>query len=343
MLGEPTSKYYKVHATPRGANDARPTALRIINDEDLEGKWSDKTVLITGGNAFVGAETARALHTTGATVYITVRDTAKGQKAIDEIMKTDPASKAPIHMITMDLTDFDSVRAGAADFLKQSGNKLNLLICNAGVMAIPFALTKDGFETQFQTNYLAHFLLFQLLKPALLASSTKEYNSRVIMLASESHRSNEVRFDDYNWKEGYRPDKAYGQSKTATVYMANSIDRRFGSQGLHALSVHPGAIRTNLSAHLAKMIEPLWQIPAIKAREKTAAQGAATPVYAAVSAEWEGKGGRYLSNCMVMGPFQGKEGFEVMDEGYAPWAYDEEKQDRLWTDSLKMIGMEESS
>ena len=343
MLGEPSAKYYSVHATPRGVNDARPTALTIVHDEGLEGKWADKTVLLTGGNAFVGAETARALHATGATVYITVRDAAKGQKAIDDILKSDPTNNAPIHLITMSLDSFDSVRQGAAEFLKQSGNKLNVLICNAGIMAKPFALTDNGFESQFATNYLAHFLLFQLLKPALLASSTPEYNSRVITLASESHRSNEIRFDDYNFKEGYHPAKAYGQSKTATIYLANSIDRRFGAQGLHALSVHPGAIRTNLTAHIQKMVEPLWEIPAVKAREKSAAQGAATTVYAAISKEWEGKGGRYLSNCMEMGPFQGKEGFEVMDEGYAPWVYDEEKQDRLWADSFKMVGLEESS
>ncbi|KAF3921763.1 hypothetical protein AA313_de0200577 [Arthrobotrys entomopaga] len=342
MLGSPDSKYYSVHVTPRGVNDARPTALSIIHDENLEGKWPDKTILITGGNAFIGAETTRALHATGATIYITVRDTAKGQEAITEIMKSDPSNQASIHMITMHLDDLTSVRQGAIEFLQQSGNKLNLLICNAGVMATPYGLTKDGFETQFATNYLSHFLLFQLLKPALLASSTPEYNSRVIMLASESHRQGEVNFDDYTFKSGYHPIKAYGQAKTAEMYMANTIDRRFGNAGLHALSVHPGAIHSNITAHVRKIAEPMWQIPSVKAREKSAAQGAATSVYAAVSKEWEGKGGRYLSNCMEMGPFQGKEGIEVMDEGYAAWVYDEAKQDRLWADTLKMLDIEES-
>ena len=340
MLGLSTSKYYSVHVTPRGANDARPTALHIINDENLEGKWADKTILVTGGNAFVGAETARALHATGAMVFITVRDTAKGQKAINEIFKSDPSNKAPIHMISMSLDDLDSVRQGAEAFLKQSRSKLNLLVCNAGVMATPYSLTRDGHETQFATNYLSHFLLFQLLKPALLASSTPEYNSRVVMVSSESHRMSEIRFQDYKYTEGYHPAKAYGHSKTATLYMANTIDRRFGAQGLHALSLHPGAIRSNLHAHIRKIADPMWEIPSVKAREKSAAQGAATTVYAAVSKDWEGKGGRYLSNCMEMGPFQGKEGIEVMDEGYAPWAYDQEKQDKLWADSLKMVGIE---
>ncbi|MCJ1288710.1 hypothetical protein MMC34_000239 [Xylographa carneopallida] len=269
--------------------------------------------------------------------------TVKGQKVIDDIFKSDPTNEAPIHMIAMALDDLTSVHQGAEIYLKQSGNKLNLPVCNAGVITTPYALTRNGYETQFATNYLSHFLLFQLLEPALLASSIASYHSRVIMVASESHRMGEVRFQDYNFTEGYHPMKAYGQSKTAAIYLANTIDRRFGAQGLHALSLHPGAIRSNLTAHVRKLAEPLWEIPAVKAREKTAAQGAATTVYAAVSQEWEGKGGRYLSNCMEMGPFQGEEGILVMDEGYAPWAYDEEKEDMPWANSLEMVAIVEES
>ncbi len=131
MLRSPTSKYYSLYAYPRGANDARPTALRIIHDENLEGKWTDKVVLVTGGSAFVGFEAARVLHAMSAIVYITVRDTVKGQKAIDDILKSDPANSAPIHMITMELDSLASVCSSAKSFLEQSGNKLNLLVCNA--------------------------------------------------------------------------------------------------------------------------------------------------------------------------------------------------------------------
>ena len=337
-----TSRYHAVHATPRGANDARPTALQIIHDEKLEGKWADKTVLITGGNASIGAETARALHATGATVYIAVRDAAKGHKAITNILKSDPTNKAPINMVSINLDDLDSVRQGAAEFLKQSGNKLNVLICNAGIMAAPFGQTADGFESQFATNYLSHFLLFQLLKPALLASSTPEFNSRVVMLTSESHRQGEVRFDDIHFSQGgYHPMVAYGQSKTATIWMANAIDRLYGGQGLHALSLHPGAIKSNITAHVHKLAAVMWEIASIKSREKSTAQGAATTVWAACSSDWEGKGGKYLSNCMVAAPFKGVESIEIMDDGYAPWAYSPEKEDRLWAESLKMVGLEQ--
>lgn len=305
----------------------------------------DKAILIIGGSALVGAETARALHATGAAVYITVRDTAKGRKAIDEIFQSDPTKKAPIHMITMALDSLYSVRQCAEDFTIASGGKLNLLVCNAGIMARPYALTANGFETQLATNYLGHFLLFQLLKPALLASSTPTHSSRVVMVASESHRQGEVRFDDYHFTKdpsSYHPMKCYGQAKTAAIYMANGIDRRFGAKEIHAWSLHPGAIRSGLQLHLGKMVESMWEIPSVKARVKSLAQGAATIVWAGVAAELEGKGGKWLSNCMEVGPFQGVEGLEVMDEGYASWVFDEEKQDRLWKDSLQMVGVEES-
>ncbi|KAH8800430.1 hypothetical protein F5884DRAFT_847883 [Xylogone sp. PMI_703] len=317
----------KFHVTPRGANDARPTTLCIINDENLEGKWSDKVVLVTGGGSSIGAETARALHATGVTVFITVRDRAKGEAAIDQILKSDPTNTSPIHMIPMILDDFDSIR---------NGHRLNLLVCNAGVMATPYGLTSDGYETQFATNHLSHFLLFQLLKPALLASSTQDYNSRVVMVSSFGHRLGEVRFNDYNFSEGYDPAKAYAQSKTANIYMANAIDRYFGSQGLHALSLHPGGIRSGLQTHVREIIERVWELPDVKRKEKTAAQGAATTVYAAVR-------GRYLSSCMEMGLFRGEDITDPRDEGYAAWAYDQEKEDRLWADSLKMVGISDQN
>ena len=103
--------------------------------------------------------------------------------------------------------------------------------------------------------------------------------------------------------------KAYGQNKIATIYMANTIDRRLGAEGLHALSLHPGVIRSSLTAHVLKLADPMWEISTVKAREKTAAQSAATAVYAAVGGDWEGRGGRYLSECFELGPFQGKEGY----------------------------------
>jgi NAD(P)-dependent dehydrogenase (short-subunit alcohol dehydrogenase family) len=129
-------------------------------------------------------------------------------------------------------------------------------------MACPESTTEDGFETQFGTNHLAHFLLFQLLKPTLLASSTPEFNSRVVALSSLGHRSATVQFDDLDFKkQGYQPFVAYGQSKTANIWMANEIERRFGAQGLHAMSVHPGGARLAVSCHLRIRLQShCWQL-----------------------------------------------------------------------------------
>ncbi|KAF1924530.1 uncharacterized protein M421DRAFT_8632 [Didymella exigua CBS 183.55] len=163
----------------RGAGDARPTALQVIQDEGLTGKLTDKVFLITGVSPGIGIETLRALHTTGALVFDT------------RSLKVTRSSKhhLPRH-----------VRSGAADFLQKSNDKVNLLVANAGIMATPYEKTVDGFESQFGTNHVAHFLLFQLLKPALLAFATPEYLSRVVSVTSRDHFFGPPLLDDYNFE-----------------------------------------------------------------------------------------------------------------------------------------------
>lgn len=208
-------------------------------------------------------------------------------------------------------------------------------------MGTPEGKTKDGFETQFGTNHLAHFMLFQLLKPSLLSSSTPEFPSRVVSVTSFGHRIGPVRFDDYNFtKEAYDPWKGYGQAKTANIYMANEIERRYGSKGLHATSVHPGGIQTGLQIHAHDMTE-MVKDPEVAAYMKSTEQGASTSVYAALGEEWKNKGGRYLSDCQEMGPFAGKNPMGVGDDGYATWAYDEAAEKRLWKESLEMVGLKD--
>jgi len=337
-------KYHEAHLNPKGPGDARPTALQIIKDEGLEGKLTGKVVFVTGGLAGIGLETTRALHATGATIFVGVRNVKKGQEAVEEILSADPSNKAPIHIIEITLDHLASVRAAAAEFLKQS-DKLNILILNAGVMSTPEGRTVDGFETQFATNHLGHFLLFQLLKPTLIASATPEFNSRVVSVTSMGHRFSPIRFDDYNFdeKDSYHPFIAYGQSKTANIYLANYIDRHYGANGLHANSLHPGGIWTALMKHTSEEVLDQMKSDAVTMDYfKNPAQGAATSVYAAVSKDWEGKGGKYLSNCEVAGPFQKAiNDLGVGDDGYAEWAYNEENEDRLWRDSCKFVGVEE--
>ena len=337
-------RYHEVHVHPKGPGDARPTALQIIKDEGLEGKMTDKVMFVTGASSGIGIETVRAFHVTGATVFMGVRNVKKGQEVVDEILSSDTNNKAPIHIIEMSLDSFASVRTAAAEFLKQS-NKLNIIVFNAGVMATPPGRTVDGFETQFGTNHLGHFLLFQLLKPTLLASSTPDFNSRVVSVSSVGHRWSPIRFQDYNFEEknSYQPFLAYGQSKTANIYLANYIDRHYGSKGLHATSLHPGGIWTALQRHApAEQMNQWKDQPVVQNYLKSPEQGAATSVYAAVSKEWEGKGGKYLSNCEIMGPAKEATDIGTGDDRYAEWAYDEENEDRLWKDSCKFVGVEEN-
>ncbi|KAK6592008.1 oxidoreductase [Botrytis cinerea] len=239
------SSYALSHEHPSGPGDARPTAQQIIQDEGIEGQWANKTILITGCSSGLGVETARALAATGATLYLTVRDVAKTKAILGDLLQLDR-----IHLLTLDLNSLASVRSCASEFLSRS-ESLNILIENAGVMTTPEGRTMDGFETQIGTNHLGHFLLFQLLKPVLLASATPEFNSRVIILSSVGHRISDVHFENLNLEGEYEPWKAYGQSKTASLWAANHIDRSFGNRGLHAFSLHPGSVNTDLSRHMS--------------------------------------------------------------------------------------------
>lgn len=328
------SRYSEVHRSPQGPGDARPTALDIVKDEGLEGKLADKVFLITGCSSGIGIDTARALYATGAKLFLGVRDIAKGESTLADILEP-----GRVELLKIDLNSLESVREAAKTFLQKS-KTLNVLINNAGVMATPKGKTANGFETQFGTNHLAHFLLFQLLKSTLLASSTPNFNSRVVTLSSSGHRNSGILADDYNFEHTeYIPWVAYGQSKTANIYMANEIDRRYGSQGLHALSLNPGGVLTGLQVHVSDAVMESWFTDgAIDVRFKNAAQGAATTVYAAISKDWEGKGGRYLEDCAESGPVQ--EPSSILLPGYAPHAYDAEKEKKLWLDSLKMVGLE---
>ncbi|CAD6575606.1 MAG: hypothetical protein ASARMPREDX12_007391 [Alectoria sarmentosa] len=326
------SRYAAVHQNSKGPGDARPTALDIVKDEKLSGKLADKAILITGCSSGIGIETAKALNTTGARLFLGVRNTTKGQAALSDILKP-----GHVELLQMDLNSLDSVRSAAEEF-KQKSETLNLLINNAGVMATPEGQTADGFETQFGTNHLGHFLLFQLLKATLLASSTPPFNSRVVCLSSSGHRGAGVRFDNnYNFEKGdYAPWTAYGQSKTANIYMANEIERRYGSKGLHGLSVMPGGIMTGLQVHVRDQIAA--GLDAARNYMKSPEQGAATTVYAALSQEWEGKGGRYLEDCQEA---EETDDASPLAAGYHPRAYNEEGEKKLWADSLQFVGIKE--
>ncbi|KAI1150705.1 hypothetical protein F4825DRAFT_392013 [Nemania diffusa] len=327
-----TSRYASVHESANGPGDSRPTAIQIIKDEQLEGKLAGQTALVTGCSSGIGTETARALYLTGATLYLTARDLDKAKAALGDMITSDR-----VHLLELELESLASVRACATQFL-YAKKPLNILICNAGVMNPPEGRTKDGFETQFGTNHLGHFLLFNLLQPALLAGSTPEKASRVVVVSSVAHRFGEVHFDNINFENNYEPMAAYAQSKTANLWTANEIDRMYGSQGIRAWSLQPGAVITDLPRHLPEsQKEALWGDPYLSKVAKTPEQGAATSVWAATAVSLEGLGGKYLENCQIIGPWEASTG--IWGPGYGAHAYDAEKANKLWEKSLEWVGL----
>ncbi|KAI1396640.1 short-chain dehydrogenase [Hypoxylon fuscum] len=312
--------YAELHRAPQGLGDARPTAGQIVEDQNLVAspEWSGRVVFITGCSpGGLGPEVAKAIRLTGADVFIAVRDIAKGKQVAQELMCDGKPGKAEI--IQMDLGSLDSVRVGAEEFLRKSGNKLNVLINNAGVMACPQGKTQDGFELQLGTNHLGHFYLFHLVKKALIGSASPSFNSRVISLSTAGHRF-----------------AAYSQSKLATAYFANEVDRRYQSQGLRALSVHPGGIITPLSRYLPSTKE-IEEDPVISKLLQNAAQGASTTVWAAVAKELEGKGGLYLDETAEaeLAPAD----TPSYSGGYGANTFDPEAEKKLWTESSKLLGL----
>ncbi|KAI0114361.1 short chain dehydrogenase [Nemania sp. FL0031] len=327
------SRYAEAHKNPAGPGDARPTALQIIKDNGREGTMKDKVFLVTGTSSGIGIETGRALAATGAKVFLTVRSLEKGRAACASFLEP-----GRVELLELDTSNLSSVRAAAANFLKKSPT-LNVLVCNAAVMQIPTREeTPEGFEMQLATNYLGHYLLFDLLKDALLKGSTPEFNSRLVNVSSSGHHMSEIVFDDFQLKgpDVYGPWKGYGQSKLAQIYMANYVDRHFGPLGLHGLSLMPGGIMTGLQKYVPEEVKKSWDTtPEVVAFLKSTEQGAATTVLAAVGKEWEGKGGKYLEDCdvAVSEPL-----IETM-KGVKPYVYDEKKQDRLWELTRKTLGL----
>jgi NAD(P)-dependent dehydrogenase (short-subunit alcohol dehydrogenase family) len=332
------SRYAEAHVDPKGPGDARPTALQIIKDEGVEGKLVGKVVVITGTSSGIGIETARAMSLTGAKLLLTARNLDKARSALGGILEP-----GRIELVEMDNTSLESVRTAAKTILEKSNNQVNILINNAGIMALPnLEKTKDGFEMQFGVNHLAHFLLFELLKPALLASADLKLSSRVVNLSSSAHHVASINeSSNYNFENTEYIDwVAYGQAKTANLYMANEIERRYGSRGLHATSVHPGMIATGLMQHLDEaMVERIKKDDKAMKIAKSTEQGAATTVWAAIGKEWEDKGGEYLADCDRT--TLGDDKHEVTGVGYAAHAYDAEREARLWKDSLEMVGLKD--
>jgi NAD(P)-dependent dehydrogenase (short-subunit alcohol dehydrogenase family) len=315
---------------------AKSFGATSTTDEVLEGvSLTGRRVLITGVSAGLGVETARSLAAHGAQVIGAVRDLDKARAAAEKV-KIDAADGGGIELVRLDLSSLASVRA-CADTLLSDDKPFDLVIANAGVMACPFGKTADGFETQFGTNHLGHFVLVNRIAPLM------RRGARLVNLSSAGHRYSEVDLDDPNFERTpYDPWIAYGRSKTANVLFAVEFDRRHKASGLTATAVHPGGIQTELSRHLTpEAMQAL--IDRINAANKasgeppftfkTIPQGAATTVWAGVIASDDEVGGRYCEDCRVAEVVANP----VNRKGVKPYALDSERAKALWAKSEEMV------
>jgi len=299
-------------------------------DEVLAGvNLAGKRMLVTGVSAGIGVETARVLAAHGASVIGTVRDLAKGQRAT--------AGIAGIELIEMDLASLDSVRV-AADEVNAKGDKFDLVIANAGVMACPKTFTQDGFETQFGTNHLGHFVFVNRI------ASLFKPGARLVNLSSAGHRYSDVNLEDPNFERTeYSDFGAYGRSKTANILFAVEFDRRHQARGVRATAVHPGGIQTELARHMApdSLTQMVTRINEDNKKSglppfafKTIPQGAATSVWAGVLASAEDVGARYCEDCHVA---EVVDGGADLRGGVRRYALDGERAKALWAKSEEMV------
>lgn len=305
---------------------AASTTDDVLAGHDLSGK----TVFITGGASGLGQETGRAMAAKGAHVVLAARDPAKLEAAAKTIREQTGSDK--VETIVVDLASLDSVRACAAE-ANERFDKIDLLINNAGVMACPHGKTADGFEMQFGTNHLGHFLLTKGLLPLVRKGTGK----RIVNLSSRAHHMSGVDFDDPNFENRpYEKWQSYGQSKTANVLFSLELDRRLDD--IDVFSVHPGVIETNLSRYMTEEDMAAIQARIAKAGgsgmvRKTVEQGAATSCWAATAPELAGRGGVYCEDCHVA---------EVDDQspagGVRSYAVDPASAERLWTLSEQLVG-----
>lgn len=313
--------------------NATTTADEVLAGTNLRGK----RILVTGVSSGIGLETARALATHGATVVGTARDLAKAERVVAPVRSAAAQAGGRLELLGLDLASLASVRAAARKLLAD-GASLDAIIANAGIMATPFGRTADGSELQFGTNHLGHFALITQTKSLLTD------DGRLIVLSSQAHRVADVDLDDPNFAhQAYDPFVAYGRSKTANALFAVAFDQRHRDRGVRAASVMPGNSATDLVSHFSQealqgLLDTVGKARAeaglAPAQMKEVAQAAATSVWAAVVADKDAIGGRYLEDCAVAPVDDTSNPFA---DGVRSYALDADSADRLWTVSERLI------
>lgn len=308
---------------------ASSTAAEVVEGVDLRGR----TALVTGGYAGIGLEIVRALSGAGVTVLAPARrpdDAARALAGVDGV-----------EIGAMDLANQRQVASYAADVVS-SGRRLDFVIDNAGIMALPETRTDKGWELQLATNHLGHYALLNHLWPAVADGA------RVVSVSSSGHYYSPMRWDDPWLQAGYDKWIAYGQSKTANVLFALALDARGRERGIQANSVHPGAILTNLGKHLtgedvAALMAPDANGHVAILEFKTPEQGAATAVWGATSPLLAGHGGAYLVDCDIA-PWadaaDAADGGGSDARGVKGYALDPDEAERLWSWSAELTGVD---
>ncbi|MFI6263510.1 SDR family NAD(P)-dependent oxidoreductase [Micromonospora sp. NPDC051006] len=309
---------------------AQSPAADVIADVDLTGKRA----VVTGGASGIGLETARALADAGAEVTLAVRDTAAGERAAANI--TAGTSRGTVHVARLDLADRGSIDAFVAGWM----GPLHILVNNAGVMALPeVSRTVEGWERQFAINHLGHAALTLGLHDALAAAR----GARIVVVSSSAHQQSPVVFDDIHFTDRpYEAWSAYGQSKTASILFTVALASRWAADGITVNALHPGGIMTNLQRHLddaqlryVGAVDEQGNRLAVPPGWKTPQQGAATSVLLAASPHVDGVTGRYFED--------GNEAVLLTERadgmsGVLPYALDEKDAERLWEETLRLLG-----
>jgi NAD(P)-dependent dehydrogenase (short-subunit alcohol dehydrogenase family) len=313
---------------------AKSTADEVLSGVDLKGKL----FLVTGASSGIGLETARSLAAHGANVVGAVRDIAKAELATASVREAATHGGGSLELIELDLASLQSVRACAGKLLA-AGRRFDAIIANAGVMATPFGRTVDGFETQFGTNHLGHFALVNQIEPLLVD------HGRLVVVSSQAHRVADVDLGDPNFEhQAYDPFVAYGRSKTANSLFAVEFDRRHRDRGVRAASVMPGNSLTDLPRNFSQdelqgLFETVGKARAeaglAPAELKKIPQAAATSIWAAVVANKDVIGGRYLEDCAVASINDTPNPFA---DGVRSYALDAHKAKQLWAKSEELIG-----
>ena len=302
---------------------ASSTADEVLARVDLRGQ----RILLTGASTGVGQETARALVARGAAVVGTSRAPESSHEAIKAI-EAAAASDGSFRMVKLDLASLASVRQCADDLLRAAAG-FDVVLGNAGLMIGPKALTEDGIEAQFGTNFLGHFLLInriaELLKPS----------GRIALVSSAGHRRSDVDLQDPNFTHTpYNEYLAYGRSKTATILLAVELDRRLCAKGIRATALHPGAIQTETVQKIIDSLGDGKEGALASFRWKTVPQGAATTVWAGIVASASEVAARYCEDCHVA---------DIVDDaksqtGVRSYALNSETAKALWALAEEMVG-----